>query len=253
MNKNIGKILKESRISSGISVKEISDILKKKGYKASESTIYSWENENSQPTPGAFLVMCGTYGIKNVLNTFGYNGYNEDGSIQLNIKEIDLIENYRDLDDPGRSHVDTILQWETDRMKQIEQTPAAIVELQNGSSEKGRLIDYYRSVSAGTGEVIFDDVYFERITLPDVPEYRRVAYAVKVDGRSMEPLYNDGDVLLIEPTCEVEVGEIGIFNIDGKAYVKKLGKEKLISLNKGYDDIPLTEDSLCMGRVVGKL
>ena len=100
MNKNIGKILKESRISSGISVKEISDILVSKGYKASESTIYSWENENSQPTPGAFLVMCGTYGIKNVFNTFGYNGYNEDGSIQLNIREIDIIEKYRFISHP---------------------------------------------------------------------------------------------------------------------------------------------------------
>ena len=69
----------------------------------------------------------------------------------------------------------------------------------------------------------------------------------------MEPLYNDGDVLLIEPTCEVQIGEIGIFNVNGQAYVKKLGKDKLISLNKGYGDVPLTEDSLCMGRVVGKL
>ena len=167
--------------------------------------------------------------------------------------EIEHIEKYRSLDDSGRSHVDTVLKWESDRMKQIEQVPAAIVELHNGSNEKGRLIDYYRSVSAGSGEVIFDDVYSERITLPDIPEYRRVAYAVKVDGRSMEPLYNDGDVLLIEPTCEVQIGEIGIFNVNGQAYVKKLGKDKLISLNKGYGDVPLTEDSLCMGRVVGKL
>ncbi len=256
MNKNIGKILKESRISSGISVKEISDILVSKGYKASESTIYSWENENSQPTPGAFLVMCGTYGIKNVLNTFGYNGYNEDGSIQLNIKEIDIIEKYRFITEEspdGAVVVDTVLNREYAIAEKLKQAPAAIVELHNGSNEKGRLIDYYRSVSAGSGEVIFDDVYSERITLPDIPEYRRVAYAVKVDGRSMEPLYNDGDVLLIEPTCEVQIGEIGIFNVNGQAYVKKLGKDKLISLNKGYGDVPLTEDSLCMGRVVGKL
>ena len=33
MNKNIGKILKEARILSGVSVKEISDILVNKGYK----------------------------------------------------------------------------------------------------------------------------------------------------------------------------------------------------------------------------
>ena len=108
-------------------------------------------------------------------------------------------------------------------------------------------------MSAGTGQVIFDDVYSERIPLPDIPKYRKVAYAVKVNGNSMEPLYNDGDILLIEPTCEIAVKEIGIFNVNGQAYVKRLGEGKLISLNKGYGDIPLTEDSLCMGRVVDKL
>ena len=69
----------------------------------------------------------------------------------------------------------------------------------------------------------------------------------------MEPLYTNGDILLIEPTCEINVKEIGIFNVNGLAYVKQLGEDKLISLNKGYKDIPLTEDSLCMGRVVDKL
>ena len=168
-------------------------------------------------------------------------------------KDYEHLKAYCSLDPTGQAHVDTVLKWEVDRMKQIEQTPAAIVELHNGSGGKGRLIDYYRSVSAGSGQVIFEDVYADRILMPDIPEYRKVAYAVKVNGKSMEPRYNDGDILLIEPTCEIETGEIGIFNVDGKAYVKKLGKEKLISLNKGYEDIPLTEDSLCMGRVVGKL
>ena len=89
--------------------------------------------------------------------------------------------------------------------------------------------------------------------MPDIPKYRRVAYAVKVDGKSMEPLYDDGDILLIEPTCEISIGEIGIFNVNGLAYVKQLGKDRLITLNNGYDDILLTEDSVCMGRVVNKL
>lgn len=69
----------------------------------------------------------------------------------------------------------------------------------------------------------------------------------------MEPLYNDGDILLIEPTCQIEVGEIGIFIIDGEAYVKKFGNGELISLNKGYGNISITEYSNCMGRVVDKL
>lgn len=132
MNKSIGKILKESRISSGTSVKEISDLLVNKGYKASESTIYSWENENSQPTPGAFLVMCDAYGIKNVLTTFGYNGYNKDGSLQLNMKEVDIVEKYRDLDPHGKEMVDFTLQkeWERSTAKHASENKAISVAIQ---------------------------------------------------------------------------------------------------------------------------
>lgn len=117
-----------------------------------------------------------------------------------------------------------------------------------------RFVQYFqRLASAGTGEVIFSDMPDDRIEIPDIPKYRRVAYAISVNGRSMEPLYNDGDMLLVEPICQIEVGEIGIFNVDGKAYVKKLGIGELISLNKEYDNIPITNESLCMGRVVGKV
>ena len=52
---NIGNILKKYRADSGMSVKEVSDILTNKGFKASEKTIYSWENGNSSPTPEALL------------------------------------------------------------------------------------------------------------------------------------------------------------------------------------------------------
>lgn len=245
----IGDTLKRLREENGLTGKEATEKLRELGIDISAKTLYGYESGRNSTNADMFLALCQIYKCQNIMEVFS----DSVDDVLFTNKEWNVIEKYRALDDPGRSHVDTVLQWETDRMKQIEQTPAAIVELQNGSGEKGRLIDYYRSVSAGSGQVIFEDVYADRILMPDIPEYRKVAYAVKVNGKSMEPRYNDGDILLVEPTCEVEIGEIGIFNVDGKAYVKKLGKEKLISLNKGYDDIPLTEDSLCMGRVVGKL
>lgn len=117
-----------------------------------------------------------------------------------------------------------------------------------------RVIQYYQKLaSAGTGEVIFQDMTVDRILIPDIPKYKRVSYAIGVNGHSMEPLYNDGDMLLVEPICQIEIGEIGIFIIEDKAYVKKLGEEELISLNKGYDNIPLTNGTKCMGRVVDKI
>ena len=109
------KYLKKCRNNAKMSVKQISDVLTQKGYKASESTIYSWENGNSQPTPGALLIMCQEYGVTDVLSTFGYDGYNEDGSIQLNLKEIEHIEKYRGLDTHGKEMVDFTLQKEWER------------------------------------------------------------------------------------------------------------------------------------------
>lgn len=72
MSKSMGKILKESRKQKGLSVKEVSKILISKGFKASDKTIYSWENGNSEPTPDALLSLCKIYGIVDILTTFGY-------------------------------------------------------------------------------------------------------------------------------------------------------------------------------------
>ena len=69
----------------------------------------------------------------------------------------------------------------------------------------------------------------------------------------MEPVYHDGDILLVEMTDDVNIGEIGIFYADGKSYVKKRGNNELISLNPKYNNISVNETSKCMGKVVGKL
>lgn len=73
MKSSIGETLKKCRLESGKSVKEISDLLISKGFKASEKTVYSWETGNSQPTPDALLIMCKAYGVTDVLGTFGYS------------------------------------------------------------------------------------------------------------------------------------------------------------------------------------
>lgn len=122
---DIGKKLKEYRNKSKMTVKEISVLLSQKGFKASESTIYSWENGNSQPTPGALLTMCEAYGITNVLEAFGYDGYKPDGSIQPNIDEIDMIEKYRILDNHGKEMVDFTLDKEHERCIEEKRHSAA--------------------------------------------------------------------------------------------------------------------------------
>ncbi len=177
-----------------------------------------------------------------------------------------LVKKYRLLDPTGKEHVDTVLEWEVVHQKAISEKDARITEMEMRPvaltgfnsllSEVGaavRIIQYYRCpASAGTGQVVFDDAPVDRIEIPDIQKYKRVSYAVSVNGDSMEPLYDDGDILLIEPTCELSIGEIGIFIVGSEAFVKELGDGELISLNADYNNIPLTEDSKCMGRVVGK-
>ncbi len=248
MNKYIIEKLKEGRANAKLKQSEVAEKIGIKG-----NTLSNYENGVSEPDIDTFCALCDIYNIdpSSILNeAYGLNVQGDEFKIKPS--EIEHIKKYRALDHHGQETVSYILNRETERVKQIEQATATVIEVADSNSQ-GRILQYFHSVSAGAGEVIFDDVYTERITVPDRPQYRRVAYAVKVSGHSMEPLYHDKDILLVEPTCEISVGEIGIFNVNGQAYVKKLGKGKLISLNKGYDDIPLTEESLCMGRVVDSL
>ena len=89
----------------------------------------------------------------------------------------------------------------------------------------------------------------------DVPnEYDTIA---KVAGDSMEPLIEDNDLLFIKITSQVDINDIGIFQVNGKNFVKKLkrdydGSWYLQSLNSGYEEIHLTEndDIRTIGEVV---
>lgn len=155
--------------------------------------------------------------------------------------EYRILEKYFALPDSQRDQVRDFIQelFETEEVK-----PDVLT----------RMIAYYgRLASAGAGQVIFDDFPTEFIEIENTQENRRVIYAIGVNGSSMEPVLSDGDILLIEQACDVEIGEIGIFVIDGEAFVKKRGSEKLISINPEYPDIPLNESARCMGRVAGKV
>ena len=110
-------------------------------------------------------------------------------------------------------------------------------------------------VSAGLGDFLEQDGTQETINVPATPTTRRADFAVRVDGDSMEPMYSDGDIVLVKQEQEVPEGQVGIFAVNGSGYIKKAGRRKLISANKKYDDIPIgPDDSVrCFGLVIGKL
>lgn len=164
-----------------------------------------------------------------------------------------LVKKYRGLDDTGRKHIDIIMDWETFRVQQLQKAETTVIDFQ--SHTNGHLVTYYRSASAGTGVFILGNEASEQLSIPDTPENRLVDYAIGVSGDSMEPDYHDGDIVLVSQRVEMYHGDVGIFIINNKAYIKEYGETELISRNPDAPSIQISEydNIVCMGKVIGKL
>lgn len=114
--------------------------------------------------------------------------------------------------------------------------------LSHSDSSEVEEIGLYGEVSAGTGLWLSDET-IETILYPKpIPTHD---IALRVKGNSMEPLFQDGEVVFVRKTQNVNSGQIIIIIVNNEAYIKKLYKRhdevRLISLNSDYDDIILTE------------
>lgn len=249
-SKEFSNKLKDLRLKAGYSQKDVYEY-----FKIPQSTFSSWEIGKSEPSGEMLIKLCEFYKC-DMIKEFSSND-------DLTYKEWNIIEKYRFISEyspNGAKVVDTVLNREHAIAEKLKEQKEQIETLEKNTLQNDihmpntRLINYYyRLASAGTGQIVFDMPPTEKIEIPDLPEYKKVDYAIGVSGNSMQPEYNDGDILLIEMTEEITLGEIGIFIVDGESYVKKLGNKELISLNPEYDNIPLTENSKCRGRVVDKL
>ena len=157
--------------------------------------------------------------------------------------EADLIEKYRALDKHGVKVIDYVLNEEYERC--TSETSRNVTTI---------LINYIDApVSAGLGDILnaYEDT--RKVSVPLTKESRKADFILKVDGDSMEPEFRSGDHVLVRQQPAIDEGQIGIFDVDGKGYIKKLGKNRLISLNPNYSDIVLNEytDARCFGLVLG--
>ena len=83
-------------------------------------------------------------------------------------------------------------------------------------------------------------------------------FGVRISGDSMEPEFHDGQIAWVLQQESVANGEIGIFALNGEAYIKKLQNDTdgifLISLNEKYSPIKVSENDRLdiFGKVLGK-
>ena len=183
----------------------------------------------------------------------------DDQEIQINATP-DLLSKspiqtiYDQLEPPRQGKVLTYAESQLKEQRNEEET-----KINEVSENIIRLDDYrqttYRRVSgvvsAGSGSMQDDDLDMEVSFYEDeIPEdYDAIAYVV---GNSMEPKIKNGDYLFIKNTQQVDFNTIGIFQVDGANYVKKLRQGYLESLNPDYEDIHLDEnnDIRTIGKVV---
>ena len=250
--------LKEIRETTGMNKKEFAQYLGMK-----YTTYNNYETGAREPSSD-FLILISTKFDVSVDYILGTQDEKEIlHSYELKSFEFEHIKKYRFISThspDGASVINTVLNREYSIAEKIKKQKEYIVKSVDAFPQNTaynadiRLINYYyRLASAGTGQIVFDMPPTDKIEIPDIPEYKKVDYAIGVNGNSMEPEFSNGDILLIEMTEEIDIGEIGIFIVDNESYVKKLGNGELISLNPDYENIQLTENSRCMGKVVGSL
>lgn len=250
----IGNRIKEARLNLGYTQEELAKLLG-----VTKGAVANYEIETSHPKEPIM------YKLIEILKVDANYLFQDCVKLpkernDVTLAEYKIIEKYRFISahsPDGAKVVDAVLDREHSIAGRIKAQNDYIERTKEDSLQDDasiRLINYYyRLASAGTGQIVFDMPPTKKIEIPDVPEYRKVDYAIGVNGDSMKPEYDDGDTLLIEMTEEIEIGETGIFLVDNESYVKRLGSNELISLNPEYENIPLTENSRCMGKVVGKL
>ncbi|NQP34925.1 helix-turn-helix transcriptional regulator [Streptococcus suis] len=160
-----------------------------------------------------------------------------------------LLSNYDKLNDTRKNKLlatsETLLAEEQGKIIDISEKRAEY------DARKRISLSVPGKVSAGTGYWQEDDydtmVDFYADEIPDEKDYDTVAVVV---GHSMEPKIKNGDFLFIKLKDQVDLNKIGIFQIDGENYVKKLKSDHLESLNKDYDNIQITENMRTIGEVV---
>lgn len=193
---------------------------------------------NSNPTLSTVEALCNALNCS--LNDIAGNIQTDSFSLI----EKQHIKKYRELDIHGKKIVDIVLNEEYERCTYIEEDTIPKIEISYS----------FIPASAGTGAFL-DEQNIEPREFPDTPESRQADIVIPVDGDSMEPMFYDGDELYVRLQPAVEIGEIGIFEIGDKGYVKKYAPDRLISLNPKYDDIYPDEynETRCIGKVIGKV
>lgn len=241
--KSYGDVLKELRLNNGYDQRYVFTALNEMGIETAQAQVSRWENNRNNPNLQQFLGLCRLYGIKEPYAVFEKCDIQKDPDL-LRIEKL-----LKTLNQEGRDKAEEYIQLLVDSRKYAPAKPRGkIIEMPQRTLP---LFDV--GVSAGTG-MFLDSPNYEMVTVPDeVPN--TATFCVHVSGNSMEPTLEDGELIWVHQQPTLENGDIGIFLVNGDAYVKEYRHDEngifLVSHNPKYKPIQITEYT--EGRIFGKV
>lgn len=178
----------------------------------------------------------------NKINIFADTlGVSSEYLLGIKISNNDLLDIYNKLDSKRQTKVyDFATEQLNEQNNKITNINDYIEEETNWYEVK-----FYGSISAGTG-LYLDDEQVETISFGADMVPSGTDFCLKVNGDSMEPMFNNGDYVFIKRETDFRNGTIGAVIVNGEAYLKKIyitdNSIRLVSLNKKYKDITVSED-----------
>lgn len=238
--------LKSARKSTGMTQKDVSTALN-----ISPNTYKNYEQGLREPNGDTIVALANLFGVSTDYLLGRPTAQPPTDALErlfteksFSALEEELLRKYMELPHEARQAV----------VRFINDATAKALQRKNGTAPQKLLVmkrSLYK-VSAGTGYDLNDSDAWETVTVKDTDDSRKADFLLEIEGDSMETTFHDGETVCVQQTPSVEVGEIGVFWVDGCGYIKELGKGCLISHNSSYDPIPLQgTESRCIGRVLG--
>ena len=255
----IGLVIKNTRLTAGLTQAQVAKALGRP-----QQTIANWEVGRSQPDANTLFELFKLLGAD--LNTsFGFFPGRKNAPLYSS-EAMKLAADYDELDEHGRRVIRIVADEELSRHEADRQARDAALfrnsrqemeiaaEIEPDDRKAIDLMFDEEKTAAGSGyQLIEERMQVWKVLYNDLT--RKADFCIEVDGQSMEPMIEDGDIILIRQQPSVDVGEIGLFTVNDKGYVKKQGTDRLISINKKFEDIiPGEFDTVfCRGKVIGIL
>ena len=221
----------------------------------SKTTITGYELGYREPDVEKIKLLSDALGVTgdDLLNT-GFSKTKKAPSVSD--EAMRMARDYDKLDNWGRQAVRDLTDTELARMEDE-------ARFMNGAmlEDEPKVINLYAEPAAAGIAVPTMGVDFEPDTLkPDDPQ--GAAFAVRLQGDSMEPYFPDGSIVFVNHDAMVN-GDIGIFCVDSGTVCKQyyrdpLGMVYLFSLNRKRSDADVilgpssNRTLICQGRVITK-